>query len=885
MHREHLSEDHPSEADAHAGLPWHTLTIPAIATRLGVEVRAGLSENEAHQRLQQFGSNRLRAKKQESLWETILEEIREPMILLLLATGVLYAIWGEPVDTLTIFVVIFIVVGVEIFNERRAEKALAALSQLAEPIVLVRRDGQPHPVPVEEIVPGDVILLESGQRIPADARLVESYGLEVDESSLTGESLPIPKVTNLMLPEDTPLAERQTLVFAGTLQTRGRGSAIVFATGMKTELGRVADLASAGKPPRTPLQRTMRELTRWMVWLALGFSTLVPLLGWLRGGQSPQQMLLTGFSLAFATIPEELPILITIVLALGAYRLSQRQAIVKHLRAAETLSAVTVIATDKTGTLTENRMQVKRLYPPDHTSKVLEIGVLCNDVIVNRGHFTGDPLEIALWQAAETNGLNADALRQAYPLHKEFTFDNTRKRMSTVHNVPLGRAEHDRNGNFWIAVKGAPEAILAISTYQHSRESPLTDAQRQFILAAASEMAGEGLRVIAFAEKTTAHEPRSQDEAESSLTFVGLAGLADPPRPEVKGAIAACRAAGIRLVMITGDHALTAQAIAHQVGLNGNARLLTGSDLDALSDTDLQAAINQVAVYARTTPEQKLRIVQALHQQGEIVAVTGDGINDAPALTEADIGIAMGETGSEVAREAADIVLADDNFATIIHAVKEGRLLFANLQKAIRYYLACKVALVSATLLPALLGVPVPFSPIQIILMELFMDLAASATFVTEKAEFDLMQRPPRRANVPFMHERMVSSIFSSAVGLFVAVSVTYLITWYGSANLAKAQTVAFVTWLLGHVLLALNLRSERESIFKLGLFSNRFILVWSAAIAGFILLIMLIPQMQTAFRIQPLTGSEWALTISAALIGSFWIEVRKQIHLLRHKD
>lgn len=874
MHEEQLSRKHQAEVDSQVIL-WHTLTVSAIVTRLGVEPQAGLSENEAHQRLQQFGANRLREKKQESIWETILEEIREPMILLLLATGVLYAIFGEPIDTLTIFVVIFIVVGVEIFNERRAEKALASLSQLAEPTVMIRRDGQSRSVPVEELVPGDVVLLESGQRLPADARLIESYGLEVDESSLTGESLPIPKVADLVLPEATPLAERQTLVFAGTLLTRGRGSAIVFATGMNTELGRVAALASTGKPPRTPLQRTMRELTRWMVWLALGFSTLVPLLGWLRGGQSPQQMLLTGFSLAFATIPEELPLLITIVLALGAYRLSQRQAIVKHLRAAETLSAVTVIATDKTGTLTENRMQVRWLYPTEQTSALLEIGVLCNDVIANHGHFTGDPLEIALLQAAETNGLNADALRQAHPLRGEFTFDNTRKRMSTV---------HERNGNFWIAVKGAPEAILAISTHQQSSESPLTDAQRQAILASAAEMAGEGLRIIAFAEKMTAHAPRSQDEAESSLTFVGLAGLADPPRPEVRAAIAACRAAGIRLAMITGDHALTAQAIASQVGLNGTSRLLTGSDLDALSDTALQAAVTQVSVYARTTPEQKLRIVQALQRQGEIVAVTGDGINDAPALTEADIGIAMGETGSEVAREAADIVLADDNFATIVHAVKEGRLLFANLQKAIRYYLACKVALISATLLPALLRVPVPFSPIQIILMELFMDLAASATFVTERAEFDLMQRPPRRANVPFMNERMVSSIFSSAVGLFAAVSVTYLITWYGSANLAKAQTVAFVTWLLGHVLLALNLRSERESIFKLGLFSNRFILGWSAAIVGFILLIMLVPQMQTAFRIQPLTGKEWALAISAAFIGSFWIEARKQIHFLKQR-
>lgn len=851
--------------------PWQTLTARDVMTQFGVDNRSGLSEDEARQRLAQFGPNRLREEKRESIWETFLEEIQEPMILLLVATGVLYALWGELIDTLTIFAVIFIVVGVEIFNEQRAEKALAALSQLAEPTVLVRRGRQHQAVPIEEIVPGDVILLENGQRVPADARLIESYGLEVDESSLTGESVPVAKEANLILTEGTSLAERCNLVFAGTLLTRGRGTAVVVATGMATELGRVAALASQGKEPRTPLQVSMRELTRWMVWLALGFSTIVPLLGWLRGGQSPKQMLLTGFSLAFATIPEELPILITMVLALGAYRLSQRQAIVKRLRAAETLSAVTVIATDKTGTLTENRMQVNRLFPEGQNHKLLEIGVLCNDAIANNGQFTGDPLEIALLQAAQTAGLDSNTLHQSYPLRNEFTFDNTRKLMSTV---------HDRNSGLWIAVKGAPEAVLTRSSYQWVGETQqlLSESHRQAVLFTATEMAGIGLRVIAFAEKSVPSRQLSQDEAESELTFVGLAGLADPPRPEVKDAIAACRAAGIRLAMITGDHALTAQSVARQVELNENTRLLTGSELDALSDTDLQAIISQVSIYARTTPEQKLRIVEALHNQGEIVAVTGDGINDAPALTAADIGIAMGETGSEVAREAADIVLADDNFATIVDAVKEGRLLFANLQKAIRYYLACKVALISSTLLPVLLHVPVPFSPVQIILMELFMDLAASVTFVTERAESDLMHRPPRRSNAPFMNERMVRSILSSAVGLFAAVSVAYLVTWYSGVPLARAQTVAFITWLFGHVLLAVNLRSERESVFKLGVFSNRFILGWSAAIVGFVLFIMLVPAVQAALKIQSLTGQEWLLVIGASLAGSFWIEARKQL-------
>jgi Ca2+-transporting ATPase len=846
-------------------LPWHTLGSTESAARLGVSEATGLGAEEARRRLAQFGPNRLHEEKREAIWEIFLEEIREPMILLLLVTGILYALWGEPSDALTIFAVILTLVGVEVFNEHRAENAIAALRQLAEPTASVRRDGRVVEIPVEEVVPGDVILLQAGRRLPADARLVEAWGMTADESALTGESVPVEKEADLSLPANTPLAERRNLVFAGTTITRGRGSAVVTATGMSTELGRVAGLARQVKEPRTPLQQTMRELTRWMVWLALGFSTLVPLLGWLLGGQSPQQMFLTGLSLAFATIPEELPIIITMVLALGGYRLSRRHAIVKRLKAVETLGAVTVIATDKTGTLTENRMEVSRLYPEENRRKLLEIGVLCNDASENRG----DPLEIALLRAASRAGLEPNALRQARPLRDEFTFDNARKRMSAVYG---------RDGGLWVAVKGAPETILAQSARQWRGESEqvLGEAERQAILASAAQMAGEGLRVIAFAERTAPEGRLSQDEAESDLTFVGLAGLADPPRPGVKEAIAACHTAGIRPVMITGDHPLTARAIASQIGLDGNGRLLTGAELEALSDEALQETVAQVHLYARTTPEHKLRIAQAWQRRGERVAVTGDGINDAPALAAADIGLAMGETGSDVARQAADIVLADDNFTTIVDAIEEGRVLFANLRKGVRYYLAVKVALIAATLLPVLLRVPVPFAPIQIILMELFMDLAASAAFVAEPAESGLMRRPPRPPQAPFMDRAMVNSIFSSAAGLFAAVSAAYLITWYSSASLIRAQTVAFVTWLLGHVFLALNLRSEREPLFHLGLFSNRLMTAWGAATIAFVLFATLVPGVQGAFKTIALSGAEWTLTLGVSLAGTFWIEARK---------
>ncbi len=841
--------------------PWQTLTVEEAITRSRGNAPAGLSEAEAQQRLTQYGPNRLRKEKREPIWEIFLEEIREPMILLLLLTGVLYAVWGEAGDTLVIFAVILTLVAVEVFNEHRAEKAIAGLNKLYEPTAAVRRDGKTLEVPAEQIVPGDMILLQAGRRMAADARLIETYSLAVDESSLTGEAAPVEKDAAVVLPANAALAEQHNLVFAGTTITRGRGSAIVTATGMHTELGRVAALAREAKPPRTPLQQAMRELTRWLVILALGFSVLVPILGVVLSGESPQQMILTGLTLAFATIPEELPIIIAMVLALGAYRLSKRRAIVKRLQAVETLGAVTVIATDKTGTLTENRMEVTRLYPEDRRVKLLEIGLMCNDAAENDGQWVGDPLETALLRAARDNQIDAHALRQTLSLRDEFSFDNTRKRMSAV---------YQRDGELWIAAKGAPEAVLSIS---HVDES-----ERQAILATAAQMAHDGLRVIALAEKTADAGTFTQDQAESDLTFVGLAGLADPPRPEVKEAIAACYTAGVRPIMVTGDHPLTASAIAQQIGLNHNGRVLTGTEIDALPDEALHETVGQVDLYARTTPEHKLRIVQALHARGEVVAATGDGINDGPALAAADIGVAMGETGTDVARESADMVLADDNFTTITHAIEEGRVLFANLTKGVRYYLACKVALISVTLLPVLLRVPVPFAPVQIILMELFMDLAASATFVAEPAEAGLMRRKPRDPKAPFMDRAMTTSIFTSAAGLFAAVSVAYLVTWYGSADLVKAQTMAFVTWLLGHVCLALNMRSEREPLFRLGFFSNRLMIYWAGATIIFLFVVMLVPGLRSALKLEALTGGDWALAIGAALIGTFWREARKLI-------
>ncbi len=851
---------------------WYTQSGTAAAGRLGVAVQRGLTDQEARTRLARSGPNLLHEARPLSFWKVFLEEVREPLILLLLGTGILYSVWGKLEDALTILVVILLLVGAEVFNEYRSKKAIAGLSQLSEPTATVRRDGQDAELPVEEIVPGDLILLQAGRRVPADARLLESYSLAADEASLTGESVQVEKDAHLLLPEKTALAERRTMVYAATTITRGRGTAIVVATGMHTELGQVVGIAREVRQPRTPLQQAMRNLSGVLVWVALGFSVLVPLLGVLLAGQPLRLMLLTGLSLAFSIIPEELPIIITIVLALGAYRLARQHAIVKRLQAVETLGAATTIATDKTGTLTENRMQVNWFSPTQLERTLLELGTLCNSAIAGEKTGVGDPLEVALLRAARAAGVDVEALRRRYVLRDEFTFDTTRKRMSVV---------YERDGQCWVIVKGAPEAVLAQCTSHRGEEQapPLTEADRTHALDLATQMAGEGLRVLAFAEKVVRSGPLSQDEAEANLTFVGLVGLLDPPRPEVKAALATSRGAGIRTIMVTGDHPLTAQTIAEQIGLDGNTRVLTGPELDALSDDALREDVSQVSIYARTTPADKLRIVQALQQQGERVAVTGDGINDAPALAAADIGIAMGETGTDVAREAADIVLEDDNFTTIINAIREGRVLFGNLKKGVRYYLACKAALVSAVLLPVLLRVPVPFAPIQIILMELFMDLAASVTFANEPAEADVMHEPPRNPQARFMDGPMVRSILGASTGLFAAVSVVYLVTWYTSGgDLVRAQTVAFVAWLLGHVLLAINLRSEREPLSRLGFFSNRLMILWAVAAIAFVLFATLVLGVQNLLKTTTLSGQDWLLVLIATVIGTFWIEMRKVI-------
>ncbi len=857
---------------APAGTAWHALGTEEACRRLATDPARGLAPSDAEQRLAAYGPNRLAEEKKEPIWEELLEELREPTVLLLLGTGVLYAVWGKLEDAITIFVVILLMAGVEAFNEARAKRAIGSLRKLAEPTASVRRGGVVAEVPVEQVVPGDLVLLAAGRRVPADVRLLEAWGLAVDESSLTGESVPVDKDAQASLAPEMALAERRNLAYAGTMVTRGRGLAIAVATGPASELGRIAGLARSVKPPRTPLQKAMGELSKSLAWLAIGVSVIVPVLGIVLAHQPVNTMILTGLSLAFATIPEELPIIITTVLALGGYRLAKEHAIARDLNAVETLGAVTVIATDKTGTLTENRMAVAEFAPADAGREAAVIGALTSGGAYEPGT-VADPMDSALVRTAVEAGVDLDDLRARYPVHDEFTFDAARKMTSVVTR---------RDGHLWVAAKGAPEAILARSTGRriHGEDLALGDPDRQEILRQVDDMASRGLRVIALGSKMSAAERLSQDEAETDLVFVGLVGLADPPRKEAQQAVATAQGAGIRAVMITGDHPLTASAVARQVGLVDGGRVVTGAELDALSDDALREVARDTAVYARTTSEHKLRIVRALQANGERVAATGDGVNDAPALAAADIGIAMGETGSDVAREAADLVLADDNFTTIVHAVREGRALYANLQKTVRYYLTCKVALVLSTLVPTLLLIPVPFAPVQIILMELFMDLAAGAAFTAEPPETDLLREGPRDPRARFMDRPMITSILTSSFGLFVAVLVAYLVTWFRSGNAVEAQSIAFFTWLLGHVALALNMRSERQPLFAPSTPGNRFMVGWAAATVVFVVLAATVPALQAALRTVAPTAGQWGMMVGLVIAGTFWMEVAKWVRL-----
>jgi Ca2+-transporting ATPase len=857
----------------------HTQSPQDVASELSSDIERGLTGQEAAARLNRYGKNTLKEEKEIRFLGILKEEITEPMILLLIAIGVIYSLLGSLADAATIIIIIVLLVLAEVWNEYRAKRSISALRQLAPPTATVLRNGQPVNVETSLLVPGDVLLLRVGERVPADARIVEAYGLEVDESSLTGESLPAIKDANAVLPEFTKITDQTNMVFTGTVITRGRAKALVVHTGIKTELGRISGITKTAKEPKTALQQAMKQLSKTLVWIAIFFAVLIPVLAYIRGiggsaPLSPGDAVLYGLSLAFVVIPEELPIIITMVLGVGSIVLSRRGAIVKRLGAAETLGNVTIIATDKTGTLTENKLRIEHLYFDGsfyastefktNEKSALRTAYLASDAPNN---VLGNPMSKAILERLKQAGLDTQSLSDGWVLKSELGFDANRKLASYIYQFGASTVA---------LISGAPERILERSTkiLLEGQETPITDELRAQASLAAAKMAHRGERLLAFGYHRLAAETASQ-EVERDIVLVGIIGFIDPPRREVPQAIRSCQQAGIRVIMITGDHPETARTIAGQVGIN-NTKVLTGNEIATMTDEDLKKALKSTYVFARTTPEDKLRIVKLLKQLGEVVAVTGDGINDAPALKEAHIGVAMGIRGTDVAKEASGIILTDDNFATIETAVSEGRRLYGNLRKGVRYYLACKVALVSIFLVPIILGIPLPFAPIQIIMLELFMDLAASATFVAEPQEKDAMKKPPADPARKFMDKTMLRPLFIGALSLFVAVTATYLLAYYSNPEVNYARTVAFATWMLGHVFLALNLRSENVPMYKQGVLSNKVMLLWALLAVTVLVVGVNVPFIQSALQITSLAATDWGLAIAVAFAATFWMEPKK---------
>jgi Ca2+-transporting ATPase len=843
--------------------PWHTQTAGDVLRALDT-TRSGLTSDEAAKRLAVYGPNALPEGEVRTSWQMLIAQFSDFMILVLIAAALVSGLVGEPADTVIILVIVGMNATIGFLQERRASRAMAALRQLAAPLARVRRDAATLTIPATELVPGDLVLLEAGQVVPADLRLLEAAVLRCAEAALTGESLPVDKTTAPLDTPDLPLGDRRCMAWKGTLIANGRGLGVVTATGPDTELGRIATLLDTAEEVETPLQKRLRRFGKRIAWAVLAICVIIFAFN-VASGRPVVEMLLTAISLAVAAIPEALPAVIVVTLALGAAKMVKQHALVRRLPAVETLGSVTYICTDKTGTLTENRMRAE-VFSDGHTQvplpseRMLAAMALVNDVVTDPdGHLIGDPTEVALVEAARSFGADKSKLEALHPRRHELPFDADRKRMTTV---------HAHGAQLLALVKGAPEAILSRCAL-HPAEARLT------ILQEAERLAARGLRVLAFAARDLDALPESHDALEQNLTFLGLVGLMDPPRPEAAAAVAECLAAGITPVMITGDHPATARAIADLLGILGGSRVVTGLELAAMSDADLRAHVRDIRVYARVAPDQKLRIVKALQGVHEFAAMTGDGVNDAPALKSADIGVAMGRGGTDVAREASHMVLLDDNFATIVAAVREGRRIYDNIRKFIRYAMTCNSAEVWTIFLAPFLGLPIPLLPVHILWVNLVTDGLPGLALAVDPAEPGVMQRPPRPPRESIFAHGMWQHILW--VGLLLAGVCLGLQAWSIAVG-AHWQTMVFTVLCLAQLGHALAVRSERLSIFRLGFWSNSPLMWTLLGSVGLQLLTIYLPPLNALFQTEPLSLIELLICLGASSLIFFAVEIEKAL-------
>ncbi len=895
---------------------WHTLSTGDALLRLHTSQNRGLSAADVIKLRDQYGLNQLTAKKKISPWMLLLAQFQNVLTIILLIATALSGFLGHEVEAITIAVIVLLAVFLGFIQEFRAEKAMEKLKQMAAPNATVIRDGEQKEIPAIELVPGDIILLAAGNKVPADSRLLEAVNLRIDEALLTGESLASEKMTDAIAKEDAPVGDRKNMVYAGTTVAAGRGTAVVVLTAMQTEFGRIAGMLESVEEQKTPLQENLDKLGKTLAKVALGIVIIISALGYLRG-QPLVEIFIFGIALAVAVVPEALPAVVTISLAIGVQRMVRRHALIRKLPAVETLGCTSVICTDKTGTLTKDEMTIRKIwvarkvfdvsgagYAPtgslspanggeggaaapgegpraDEDEGLLELlrgGALSSDarLIQKDGHFdiVGDPTEGALVVAAAKMGLYKAELEQKHPRLGEIPFTSETKRMTTLHIFPgagflpaesAGRkpAPLDEESLIGMAyAKGAPEMLLPLCTriWGADGEEPLTAEKRKEIDAAARSMASQALRVLAIARK--GHT--TLQGTDSGMKFLGLVGMIDPPRPEVAAAIAECGQAGIRVIMITGDHPVTAEAIARELGILKNERVITGLELTKMSDEQLDRELKDIAVFARVSPGDKLRLVTALQKQGHVVAMTGDGVNDAPALKKADIGVAMGITGTDVTKEAGAMTLTDDNFASIVAAVEEGRGIFGNIKKYLMYLLSSNIGEMIIMTAATLFGWPVPLSAVQILYLNLATDGFPALALAVDPPEKDLMLRKPRDPRAGIFSRQVVLLMLTGSVWLSVLILGTFWWSLRSGRDLSESMTMAFVLIVVSEFFKAYNFRSDHLSALR-GTFKNKWLNIAIAWEIALLLCIVYVPFLQLSFKTFPLSLVDWGIILILA--------------------
>ncbi len=924
---------------------WHALTAEDVAAKLETKVEQGLSSEIAQERLEKYGPNQLAEKPRPSFIALVLAQLKSFVVILLIVASIISAILGEWVDAAAILTIVVLNAILGVVQESRAEEALAALKKMAAPDSHVLRDGKRVIVPSAQLVPGDIVFLEAGNFVPADLRLIESVNLRVDEAALTGESVPVQKNATLVASEQSSLGDRKNTAFMGTTVAYGRGKGLVVSTGMHTQLGLIATMLQAVEEEETPLQKRLDQLGKTLGIACLVVCAIVFGVGIIEGG-NPLELFMIAVSLAIAAVPEGLPAIVTISLALGMREMINRHALIRRLSSVETLGSATVICSDKTGTLTQNEMTVTRIwvdgkfvavsgqgYSPvgdfsadgkkvdlDDLPAVrtaLWVGAINNDALLEKietedgsldFNMVGDPTEGSLLVAAYKAGALAANLNKAYPRVNEVPFDSERKRMITIHTIDAPAKSDispftDDSRKQWhvIAVKGAPDLVLDLcSSYQPMNDGEpvkLDEAAKKRILAANDDMTKDALRVLGVAYRLVQVLPEeiSAADLEKDLVFAGLLGMIDPARTEVKPALLTAADAGIRTIMITGDYPNTAKAIAEGIGLlRPGHKVMTGAQLDEIDDATLKVEVENTDVFARVSPEHKMRIVDALKANGEIVAMTGDGVNDAPAIKRADIGVSMGITGTDVAKETADMVLTDDNYVSIVSAVEQGRIIYSNIRKFVYYLISCNMAEILIIFLPTAFGrfLPIfnglpadqlsPLAPIQLLWLNLVTDGAPALALGTEKGDPDIMDQKPRPPKEPIINKAMTWGVVMQTLSIS---AVTLFAFWRGmSHDIHYAETMAFATLSISELVRAFTARSERYSIFKIGVFSNKWMNRAVLASLALVMAVIYVPFLNPIFQTEPLSLQEWYIIIPLLLVPSIVAELTKFVQLTLQK-